>query len=143
MGHSQGEYGRPYGPGATDFQSVSGGSGNCTPLCAQDCSRMGPEAEDAVLVVSEFATNAIRHAGTSFEICLQRSSTALLVEVSDNSQAPAEVRTPEDGVPGGQGLVIVGQVAREWGSRLEPHGGKTVWAMLIPNDRGVENHPIR
>jgi hypothetical protein len=36
----------------------------------------------------------------------------MLIEVSDNSSAPAEVRTPQVGVAGGRGLVIVDQIAR-------------------------------
>jgi anti-sigma regulatory factor (Ser/Thr protein kinase) len=86
---------------------------------------------DAILVVSELSTNAIRHAQTPFEIRLQRTDRSIIVEVSDSSAAPAVVRTPVEGVIGGRGLMIVEQIASEWGSRPEPQGGKTVWAELV------------
>lgn len=86
---------------------------------------------DAILVVSELSTNAIRHARSRFEICLRRTDRSIIVEVSDSSAAPAEVRTPMEDVIGGRGLMIVEQVAHQWGSRPGPYGGKTVWAELV------------
>jgi anti-sigma regulatory factor (Ser/Thr protein kinase) len=93
-------------------------------------SEWGLAPADAVLVVSELATNAVRHARSRFEVCLQRDARSVLIEVTDKSLEAAEVRTPEEGSVSGHGLRIVERIARNWGSRPGPHGGKTVWAEL-------------
>lgn len=80
----------------------------------------------AVLVVSEFATNAVRHAGSAFEVVVQVGSH-VRIEVADTS---ADLPLPRIGADrGGRGLHIVGALARRWGATPEPTG-KRVWAEL-------------
>jgi anti-sigma regulatory factor (Ser/Thr protein kinase) len=110
------------------FSPSTGAAADARHFARTTAHQWGLSPDDVVLVVSELASNAIRHAESPFELCIERRDGAMLIEVSDNSSAPAAVRTPQVGVAGGRGLVIVDQVAREWGSRLGPHGGKTVWA---------------
>lgn len=112
------------------FSPSAGAAADARDFARTAAHQWGLSPDDLVLVVSELASNAIRHAESPFELCIERRDGAMLIEVSDNSPALAEARTPQVGVAGGRGLVIVDQVAREWGSRLGPHGGKTVWAEL-------------
>ena len=78
------------------------------------------------LVVSELATNAVRHAATPYEVAVKVRPT-LRVEVSDRSPA-RPVRRPHDlHDPRGWGLQIVDRCAERWGVEARP-SGKVVWA---------------
>lgn len=83
---------------------------------------------DAVLVVSELTTNAVRHAGTPFGVTLQRSESTVTLQVDD-----ATSRAPD--LPGGdplratcRGLRLVGAVTDSWGVTPTVNGGKSIWA---------------
>jgi anti-sigma regulatory factor (Ser/Thr protein kinase) len=82
--------------------------------------------QDIVLAVDELVANVLRHTLSSPAVTVSISDE-ILVEVADGSDAPAEVRPPNDGRPGGWGLRIVASVADRWGSVANPAGGKTVW----------------
>ncbi len=84
--------------------------------------------EDVLLMVSELVTNACLHApGGPRELRLRWDTVRLLVEVSDGSPVPPQLRPFADpGQPGGHGLRVVDRLARAWGSRPED-GGKSVW----------------
>jgi len=84
---------------------------------------------DAELVVSELATNAVRHAGSAFRLSVRQLDGAVRLTVQDAAQTEPQQRTaaPED--RGGRGMSIVGKVAGSWGyDRLGD--GKVVWAEL-------------
>ncbi|AEW93813.1 regulatory protein [Streptantibioticus cattleyicolor NRRL 8057 = DSM 46488] len=85
------------------------------------------DAEAVVLVVSELATNAIRHArarGRLFEVRLH-----YLGDVSDPSTAHPRETYPDDDAESGRGLLLVAANAEKWGWRPCPTG-KTVWARV-------------
>ncbi|MGZ4735577.1 MAG: ATP-binding protein [Acidimicrobiia bacterium] len=83
--------------------------------------------DEARLLVSELATNAVVHAGTDFSVSVHVSAGRLYVEVRDGDPGDLVASPePEGPVPGGHGLRIVGSVARSWGTRVEDHG-KVVW----------------
>ncbi|TLQ48472.1 SpoIIE family protein phosphatase [Streptomyces marianii] len=99
-------------------------------------------ADDAALVVSELATNAVIHAGTGVEVlarldpATEDDPAALVIEVSDHH--PARVvrgdgHEQEGTDPGeadhGRGLHLVAALAASWGITYRP-GLKTVWARL-------------
>jgi anti-sigma regulatory factor (Ser/Thr protein kinase) len=95
---------------------------------------------DAVLVVSELLSNAIRHArplpGASVQVAWALDDDAVEVEVSDGGArtrpTPAQATVSS---LGGRGLDIVEYLARTWGVRSDD-GGLTVWAVLAaPPDR--------
>ncbi len=95
---------------------------------------------DAVLVVSELLSNAIRHArplpGASVQVAWALDDDAVEVAVSDGGAlirpTPAQ---PTVSSLGGRGLGIVEYLARTWGVRSDD-GGLTVWAVLAaPPDR--------
>ena len=93
---------------------------------------MGGRATDiGLLLVSELATNALRHAGTEFEVEVHTTPTGIRVAVSDDDPAhPREprVRAGPD-AEGGRGMAIVAELADRWGVAGDPLG-KTVWFEL-------------
>ncbi len=87
-------------------------------------------SDDAVLVVSELATNATVHAQSPFSVSLQGDAQQLLVEVADASpRLPTVLDTPATALHG-RGLAIVARLARAWGTRVTDSAGKVVWAEL-------------
>jgi anti-sigma regulatory factor (Ser/Thr protein kinase) len=89
---------------------------------------------DAVLVVSELMSNAIRHArplpGTNVQVAWALDDDAVEVAVSDGGAATRP--TPGHATVsalGGRGLDIVDFLARKWGVRTDD-AGITVWALL-------------
>lgn len=85
--------------------------------------------EDATLVASELATNAVRHARSPFRISISRVDGTIKLMVHDGSDAKAHPRVPTTDVEGGRGLALVGALCSSWGSETVPDG-KIVWAEL-------------
>ncbi|MGH3301121.1 MAG: ATP-binding protein [Streptosporangiaceae bacterium] len=89
---------------------------------------------DAVLVVSELLSNAIRHArplpGANVQVAWAVDQGAVEVAVSDGG-APTTPVCAHATVSslGGRGLDIVEYLARRWGVRSDD-SGQTVWAVL-------------
>ncbi|MBT2482746.1 ATP-binding protein [Streptomyces sp. ISL-94] len=89
---------------------------------------------DALLVVSELVTNAVRHAvapmDREIETRYVRLPGGLRIEVHDVCAGRPEARVPDIGADGGRGLFLVSALADRWavGERLGP--GKRVWAEL-------------
>jgi len=87
----------------------------------------GDLTDTVTLLVSELVTNAVVHAGSDVEVMVRLTPTAARVEVTDASTdgvAPRDATAEEDS---GRGLALVGNLARRWGVRAAPGGGKTVW----------------
>ncbi|MGH3878133.1 MAG: ATP-binding protein [Actinophytocola sp.] len=82
---------------------------------------------DALAVVDELTSNALRHSCAPFRVCLRRSAGRLRVEVADGSPEAAAPRTP--GADGGRGLLLVKAYSLGWGQEIHPDG-KIVWAEL-------------
>ncbi|WP_370078062.1 SpoIIE family protein phosphatase [Streptacidiphilus sp. MAP12-16] len=80
------------------------------------------------LLVSELATNALRHGRGDIRLRLLRD-TVLVCEVWDNGYAQPRQRRARDTDEGGRGLQLVSLLADRWGSRRTPTG-KTVWFEL-------------
>ncbi|MFR9676981.1 ATP-binding protein [Streptomyces sp. TR06-5] len=88
---------------------------------------------DALLVTSELATNAIRHAGgiTAFRARIHRDR--LIVTVSDGSDAVPrrqELSTTGRSQPGGYGWALTCRLARRLVVTRHHGGGKSVTAHL-------------
>jgi anti-sigma regulatory factor (Ser/Thr protein kinase) len=87
----------------------------------------GTAVDDALLVVTELATNALQHGGGHALLRLTVDGTHLRIEVFDDDPAPP-VRRPA-GPDGGWGLALVERLATAWGTAR--HGrGKVVWCAL-------------
>lgn len=86
---------------------------------------------DAVeLMVSELATNCIRHERTSFHLTILGSSQEIRVEVTDSGAGTPTMRSPGPDEPSGRGLQIVDMLSASWGVHPERPSGKTVWFTL-------------
>jgi len=86
--------------------------------------------DDVQIVVSELVANAIRHAGTDFELTVQLADDRLRVEVFDADTRPPVFVAADPEATSGRGLVIVAAFAGTWGfETTERQGmtGKTVW----------------
>lgn len=84
--------------------------------------------DEARLLISELATNAIVHAATDFSVSVHISAGRVYVEVRDGDPNLLVLEHRALGLdePGGHGLRIVGRLAGSWGTRVEEHG-KVVW----------------
>ncbi|MYR42583.1 ATP-binding protein [Streptomyces sp. SID5910] len=95
--------------------------------------------DDAVLVITELAANAVAHAVPTaatdrpeIRLALSLHPGRLMLSVSDPGD-DAPVRTSSDDCDlreHGRGLSIVDALAEEWGWTPRPPAGKTVWATL-------------
>jgi anti-sigma regulatory factor (Ser/Thr protein kinase) len=87
--------------------------------------------ETALLLVSELATNAIRHGAPPVRLSLRLEMNRLRVEVTDSSPTLPHLDQPSPDHTGGRGLHIVQQLAAKWGASASPRRlGKTVWFEL-------------
>jgi anti-sigma regulatory factor (Ser/Thr protein kinase) len=83
---------------------------------------------DAVLLVSELVTNALRHGNGAITLRIAREPHELVVEVADAGSGAVKIspRAGADDV-GGWGLRIVDWLADDWGVRV---GSTCVWFRL-------------
>jgi hypothetical protein len=114
---------------------------------AQTLADAGDVADDAALLVSELATNAVIHAGSEYTITIRRHGSVVRVEVADGSAATARRchYSPTSGT--GRGLGMVEDLASGWGVvELDGGGrdgrregdGKVIWFELpLPSADGA------
>jgi len=105
---------------------------------ATDTLADSPEqALEAVeLMVSELATNCIRHERASFHVAILRRSSEIRVEVTDAGGGVPTMRSPGPDEPSGRGLQIVDMLSESWGVEPESPSGKTVWFTLDVSPAG-------
>jgi anti-sigma regulatory factor (Ser/Thr protein kinase) len=86
-------------------------------------------ASDIAIVVSELATNAVRHARSGFTVSLTLAGDVVRIRVEDARPLPRVHGDPPLPVSPDHGLGLVATVSVRWG--VQPaDGGKTVWAEL-------------
>jgi anti-sigma regulatory factor (Ser/Thr protein kinase) len=93
---------------------------------------LGAEAavDDAVLLISELATNALLHARSPFTIEVTRSHDRVRICIVDGSPLAPKVRSYGDDATTGRGLQLVQSLSAAWG--VQPRRpGKTVWVELL------------
>jgi anti-sigma regulatory factor (Ser/Thr protein kinase) len=86
-------------------------------------------SDEAQLVVSELATNAVIHAGTPFSVSVACHGSTIRISVRDGNESPPAIRHAGPEARSGRGLRLVAAVAHDWGVDADP-AGKTVWADL-------------
>jgi hypothetical protein len=91
----------------------------------------------AVLVVSELAGNAVRHARSEFTVSLTRIGAAVRLTVGDRRAEPPRPRVSHPWEPHGRGMLLVDVMSAGWGYAAVP-GGKLVWADLIDGSDVIE-----
>ena len=86
--------------------------------------------DEAELVATELAANAVVHAQSAFLISLQAGSEVVHIAVEDSvpSDPALLVVRPR------RGLGLVSRIAREWGVDVTA-SGKTVWAEIVVTQR--------
>lgn len=101
----------------------------------------GPAGDDAVLLLSELATNAVIHTGSPFEVVVRRRPDRLRIEVADGNRAMARRQRFSLTSGTGRGLGMVDEVADRWGVDERP-GGKVVWFELAIPPAGSETSRV-
>jgi anti-sigma regulatory factor (Ser/Thr protein kinase) len=87
-----------------------------------------PLLEAIELMVSELASNCVLHTAAEFEVCIVRGERTVRVEVTDTGRGLPVLRQPAAADLRGRGLVIVKELADEWGIVHQVgHSGKMVW----------------
>lgn len=89
-----------------------------------------PAADDAILCLSELATNATLHSrsrepGGSFRVRAERYGRHVRVEVTDQG-GPWQQQTCDDD-QNGRGLLVVARLAQNWGRTGDQDMGWTTW----------------
>jgi anti-sigma regulatory factor (Ser/Thr protein kinase) len=90
---------------------------------------------DALLIVSELATNAVQHARTDFIVTVAHGDNRLHVAVRDGASEFPRPSGPVFTGPQaslderGRGLRLVHRLAAAWGA-MPARGGKVVWAAV-------------
>lgn len=105
---------------------------------------LGSAVDDAVLILSEFVTNALRHARAldsgTIRVSWELTGEGLLrIEVTDGGGTTRPSPKPYSmsvSAHAGRGLEIVDRLADRWGSQREEGGDEyTVWAELAVRAR--------
>lgn len=85
--------------------------------------------DDAAIVATELATNALVHARSAFTVAVTRSADAVRISVRDDSPLPAAGGDAPLAPSHGHGLGLVAAVATRWAA--DPVAdGKIVWAEM-------------
>lgn len=89
------------------------------------------------LMVSELATNCVRHTTSDFTVEIERTAREIRVRVSDRGEGMPVIRSPDATDPSGRGLQLVDELADSFGvdhdaARLAGNetGTKTVWFLV-------------
>lgn len=98
-------------------------------LVRRELSRWGLDEliDDCCLIVSELASNAVRYGGNVFALRLGSNGTWVYGEVFDQGEGVPRQREADLDSLGGRGLLIVDELADDWGVAGSGRGGKTVW----------------
>jgi anti-sigma regulatory factor (Ser/Thr protein kinase) len=105
---------------------------------ADALSEAGLSATDEVLlVVSELATNAVRHGAGDMEVRVVPGIDQVRVEVLDDGGAavPEPPGAPPIAGVGGRGLHLVRAMSQAWGTGFDAAGRTLVWAEVPVRQR--------
>jgi two-component sensor histidine kinase len=92
-------------------------------------------AGDAVLVLTELVTNAVKHAhppyGNVIATRFERLEHGVRIEVHDIAEQRPQLRSVSDDAESGRGLLLVDALCEgQWGVQDREGPGKIVWAVL-------------
>jgi anti-sigma regulatory factor (Ser/Thr protein kinase) len=93
--------------------------------------------DDAELLVSELAANAVVHARTAMRVSVLERSGRIRIEVRDDDPTLPQRRSPDLMALDGRGVMLVDTLATAWGINGN-HQGKTVWFELATPSGRVE-----
>jgi CheY-like chemotaxis protein/anti-sigma regulatory factor (Ser/Thr protein kinase) len=86
--------------------------------------------DEASLVVTELATNAVLHAGSPYRVRLRRTEGVVRIEVADGGSGTPEPQPFSATAETGRGIVLVSAISASWGIDARPGQGKVTWAEL-------------
>jgi serine/threonine-protein kinase RsbW len=95
---------------------------------------LAPVMQDAMMVVSELASNAVRHSGSSerdeIELLAEKVPCGVRIAVIDRGGSESQPARQDSPAlePGGLGLQVVEALSRRWGTKR--NGQLKVWAEL-------------
>jgi DNA-binding NarL/FixJ family response regulator len=89
--------------------------------------------DEASLIVTELATNAVLHAQSPYEVRLRRSGGVVRIEVADRDAGTPEPQPFSATAESGRGIVLISAISASWGIDTEPGEGKVTWAELNGN----------
>jgi CheY-like chemotaxis protein/anti-sigma regulatory factor (Ser/Thr protein kinase) len=87
--------------------------------------------DEASLIVTELAANAVLHAGSPYQVRLTHAEGVLRIEVADEDPGTPEPQPFSAVAETGRGIVLVAAVSASWGIDARPDG-KVTWAELRP-----------
>jgi anti-sigma regulatory factor (Ser/Thr protein kinase) len=100
--------------------------------------------EAIALMVSELATNCVRHTGGGFELTIIRAEREIRVEATDHGGGEPKMRSPGPTDPTGRGLRIVDMLAGAWGVEHRTGAATTVWfTVAIASGPPIEGERAR
>jgi CheY-like chemotaxis protein len=89
---------------------------------------LAPLLDDALLVASELATNAVTHADSSCRIRLSLTEASFRIDVIDTGSGTPEPQPSSYTEEHGRGLHLIAALTSAWGLEMIPGEGKVVWA---------------
>jgi CheY-like chemotaxis protein len=89
-----------------------------------------PILDDALLVASELAANAVTHAHSACRIRLSLSPATLRIDVIDRGEGTPEPQPSSSTEEHGRGLLMIAALTTAWGLEVLPGEGKLVWAEI-------------
>lgn len=119
--------------GAAVFEAIDDGAqlSRVRKFVAEELRRLGRAQliDDAVLVASELASNAVLHADGIVRVSVTEHGDTVRIAVHDRTRVPPVIARQSLEAMTGRGLRLVASLSNEWGA--EPtKGGKSVWADL-------------
>ncbi len=95
----------------------------------------GSCADEVTIVVGELVANAVRHALAAHPdrhgwLGLMNTASTVICAVQDPSPDRPLPRTATTHDTRGRGLLIISELAHDWGYSLHDDNGKTVWAVM-------------
>ena len=119
--------------GAAVFETIDDGAqlSRVRAHVAEELRSMGRTEliDDAVLVASELASNALLHAEGVVRVDVTEHGDAVRIAVHDRTRVPPVMARPSLEAMTGRGLRLVASLSREWGAE-QTEDGKFVWADL-------------
>jgi GAF domain-containing protein/anti-sigma regulatory factor (Ser/Thr protein kinase) len=118
-----------------ELAAVAGSIAQARAFVADAVAGSGVDVDTAVLLVSELATNALRHGLGRVTVRVGLDAERVVVDVHDeHPECPHRRATVLDQDEGGRGMLLVDALAEAWGCEPAPPG-KRVWFALV---RGAE-----
>lgn len=84
------------------------------------------DLDTLLLLTSELVTNGVLHARTDLVLGVTVAPDTVMVSVADRDGREPELQSSTDEQAGGRGIMLIDEVADDWGTVVDGDG-KTVW----------------